>query len=134
VLLDGAHNAAGAATLARYLADEVRRPVKLVAGLSGQRPPNEVLAPLAGLIRAVYAAPVTKMVTVPPGAIVEWAQQCGLPARAFATPAEAFAAASAERQNNDVVVVAGSLYLVAAVRGLLRADAAWLLSDERESR
>jgi folylpolyglutamate synthase/dihydropteroate synthase len=42
--------------------------------------------------------------------------------------------ASAERQKEEVVVVAGSLYLVAAVRSLLCADAAWFLSDERESR
>lgn len=134
VLLDGAHNAAGAAALARYLADEVRRPVRLVAGLSGQRLPHEVLAPLAGLVRGVYAAPVTEGVAVPPAAIVDWARGRDLPASAFATPAEAFAAAALERQDDEVVVVAGSLYLVAAVREQLRADAAWFLSDERESR
>lgn len=134
VLLDGAHNAAGATALARYLTDEVRRPVRLVAGLSGQRPPHEVLGPLVGLVKAVYATPVAKMVVVPPGDIAEWAQQHGLPARAFATPAEAFAAASQARQGDEVVVVAGSLYLVAAVRSLLCADAAWFLSDERENR
>jgi dihydrofolate synthase/folylpolyglutamate synthase len=129
VLLDGAHNAAGAAALARYLTDEVRRPVRLVAGLSGQRIPGEVLAPLAGLVLGVYATPPSEGVAVPPDAIVAWAQEHGLPAGVFATPAEALAVAVGERQADEIVVVAGSLYLVAAVRGLLRADAAWSLSD-----
>ncbi|MHB8707418.1 MAG: bifunctional folylpolyglutamate synthase/dihydrofolate synthase [Desulfuromonadales bacterium] len=134
VLLDGAHNAAGAATLARYLADEVRRPVRLVVGLSGQRFPAEVLAPLADALCAVYAAPVPEGVVVPPESIVNWAQEYQLPARAFSSAAEAFAAALTAREAGDVVVVAGSLYLVAAVRGLLCADEAWSLSGGRASR
>lgn len=136
VLLDGAHNAAGAAALARYLADEVRRPVRLVAGLSGQRQPAEVLAPLVNarcLLQAVYAAPVPEGLSVWPEALVTWAQQSGLPARAFVTPDQAFGAAIAERNAEDVVVVAGSLYLVAAIRELLRADAAWSSSAGGEA-
>jgi dihydrofolate synthase/folylpolyglutamate synthase len=85
-------------------------------------------------VRAVYAVPVPEGVTVPPEAIVDWAQGSGIPARAFATPAEALAAASAGRQSEDVLVVAGSLYLVAAVRSLLRAGAFGFLSEVRESR
>lgn len=134
VLLDGAHNAAGAATLARYLADEVRRPVRLVVGLSGQRLPAEVLAPLADTLRAVYAAPVPEGVAVPPEEIVAWAQAYPLPARVFPSPAQAFAAAMSERETEDVVVVAGSLYLVAVVRGMLCEDGAWFLSEGRASR
>lgn len=132
VLLDGAHNAAGAASLAQYLSIEVRRPVRLVTGLSGQRRPEEVLTPLGGLVRDVYAtAPLAEGTAVTPATIVNWARQQGLPARPFATPAAAFAAAVGERQADEVVVVAGSLYLVAAVRDQLCADAAWSLSDMR---
>lgn len=133
VLLDGAHNAAGAAALAHYLMATVRRPVRLVVGLSGQRSPEEVLAPLAGLPLAVYATPVAEVDTVPASLLVRWADRHRLPAREYVSPGEALAAALAERQETEVVVVAGSLYLVAAVRGLLRA-AAWSLSDEREPR
>jgi dihydrofolate synthase/folylpolyglutamate synthase len=137
VLLDGAHNAAGAAALARYLAEEVRRPVRLVAGLSGQRRPEEVLDPLVAAgcsLRGLYAAPIPEGVAVPPESLVAWARQRRLPARAFAVPETAFAAALAERDAEDVVVVAGSLYLVAAVRGLLCADAVWSLSVGEEGR
>ena len=137
VLLDGAHNAAGAAALARYLTEEVRRPVRLVAGLSGQRRPEEVLDPLVAAgcsLRGLYAAPIPEGVAVPPESLVAWARQRRLPARAFAVPETAFVAALAERDAEDVVVVAGSLYLVAAVRGLLCADAVWSLSVGEEGR
>ncbi len=134
VLLDGAHNPAGAAALARYLADEVRRPVRLVAGLSGQRLPAEVFAPLAPLVRALYVTPVPDGVTVPAEVLAGWAWDAGVPARTFADPAAALAAALTDRQRDEVVVAAGSLYLVAAVRGLLCADAAWSLTDLKEGR
>jgi len=125
VLLDGAHNAAGAAALASYLADTVRRPVRLVAALSGQRCPAAVFAPLAetALLRTLYAAPVPEGATVAPETVAAWAQERSVPARTYATAAAAFAAATAERTGNEVVVVAGSLYLVAAVRALLVAAA-----------
>jgi dihydrofolate synthase/folylpolyglutamate synthase len=137
VLLDGAHNAAGAEALASYLVEEVRRPVRLVAGLSGQRRPDEVLGPLAAArcqLKGLYAAPVYEGVAVPPESLVAWARDCRFPARAFASPKMAIAAAVAERDAEDVVVVAGSLYLVAAVRELLCADAVWSLSAGGEGR
>jgi dihydrofolate synthase/folylpolyglutamate synthase len=119
VLLDGAHNAAGAAALARYLDETATRPVRLVAGLSGRRRPDAVLAPLRGQLRALYATAASEGAAVPPAELVAWAQQAELAARAFAAPAQALAAALAEREDGEVVVVAGSLYLVAAVRALL---------------
>jgi len=124
VLLDGAHNAAGAAALARYLAETVARPVRLVVGLSGSRRPDAVLAPLRGQLRALYATAVPEGVAVPPAELVAWAQQSELAARAFPAPDQALAAALAEREAGEVVVVAGSLYLVAAVRALLGGGAA----------
>ena len=120
ILLDGAHNAAGAAVLARYLAEEVRRPVRLVTGLSGQRRPEEVLAPLAGSLRGLYATPVPGgVVSVPVEQLLAWARHAQVPARAFSTEADALLAAMGEREEEEIVVVAGSLYLVAAVRGRL---------------
>jgi folylpolyglutamate synthase/dihydropteroate synthase len=62
---------------------------------------------------------VSEGAAVPPAELVAWAQQAELAARAFAAPAQALAAALAEREDGEVVVVAGSLYLVAAVRALL---------------
>jgi dihydrofolate synthase/folylpolyglutamate synthase len=129
VLLDGAHNASGAAALARYLVEEVRRPVRLVAALSGQRHPDEVLGHLKEQLLALYASPVPEgTTTVSAQVLSDWAHSEGIPARTFVSPTEALTAALAECEEGEVVVAAGSLYLVAAVRGQLCADAAWSLS------
>lgn len=134
ILLDGAHNAAGATVLARYLEVRVGRPVRLVVGLSGLRRPDEVLEPLAGMIDRIYAVPVPEVATVAPEELVGWARRRHLSAAAFSTPGAALAAALDGRHPSEPLVVAGSLYLVAAVRSLLCADAAWSLSVEREDR
>lgn len=134
ILLDGAHNAAGAMVLARYLKKQVGRPVSLIVGLSGQRRPDEVLDPLMGAVGRIYAVPVPGVATVAPGDLVGWAQRHHMPAAEFSTPEAAMAEALANRNTMEPLVVAGSLYLVAAVRSLLCADAAWSLSVEREDR
>jgi len=120
VLLDAAHNAAGAAALARYLDERGLRPVRLVAALTGHRRPEQVLGPLLGRIRSLHATTAPAGEPVPPEMLLDWARQVGLEAQPASTPAEALAGALSERQADEVVVVAGSLYLVAAVRGVLR--------------
>jgi dihydrofolate synthase/folylpolyglutamate synthase len=122
VLLDGAHNQAGATALAAYLKTEVRRPVRLVAGLSGKRSPDEVLTPLRGEVKALYVTPVPDVPTVATAPLVVWGEANAVPTQVFDAPGAALAAALAERSDDDVVVVAGSLYLVAAVRALLQTD------------
>ena len=119
VLLDGAHNRLGATALASYLQARGTGPVHLVAGLSGQRTPDEVLAPLLPVVTSLYVTPVPEVATVPPEAIAAWGETHGLLARTFAVPAPALAAALAACREEEIVVVAGSLYLVAAVRSLL---------------
>jgi len=120
VLLDAAHNAAGAAALASYLDERALQPVRLVAALTGGRRPGQVLGPLLGRIRSLYATTAPSGEPVPPEVLLAWARQVGLEAQPSATPAEALAVALSERQADEVVVVAGSLYLVAAVRAELR--------------
>jgi dihydrofolate synthase/folylpolyglutamate synthase len=122
VLLDGAHNRLGAVSLAAYLQRRIRRPVRLIAALSGQRNPDEVLAPLLAEVKALYLTPVPEVVTVPLSVLATWGETHGMPAQIFATPAAALAKALTERENDEIVVVAGSLYLVAAIRTLLIND------------
>ena len=121
VLLDGAHNRLGATSLAAYLKGAIDRPVRLLAGLSGQRDPDQVLAPLLPAVKALYVTPVPEVATVPVAALKAWGDGHGLPVEAFDTPVAALAAALRARGKDEVVVVAGSLYLVAAVRTLLLA-------------
>jgi dihydrofolate synthase/folylpolyglutamate synthase len=138
VLLDGAHNPAGAATLAEALDDQAPflRPGR----------PTLVLAIMAdkdvdGIIRALCESTLLRearvVCTTPAGGralaadllAARWASLAGWPAEAVAEPAAALDAALEE--GTGPVIVAGSLYLVGAVRAILVSDPVFL-PDPRE--
>lgn len=119
VLLDGAHNAAGAEALAGYLVERGVGALRLVTGLSGQRRPAEVLDPLRPWLDTLYFAEIPEVANVPGAELAAWADAHGIPHRHFAAPAAALEAALSESGEGETVVVAGSLYLVAAARAAL---------------
>lgn len=116
VLLDGAHNPAGAAALARALADlGLDRPTIVFGAMRGKRVADvlRALAPLEP--RLVFTRVDDPGAHDPADLAAAWRRLGGAPsARCAPTPAEALALA-----EGDPVVVAGSLYLVGAVRGMI---------------
>ena len=129
VLLDGAHNPAGAATLATAI-DELGpllRPGRatLVLAIMADKDVD-------GVIRALAASALLRearvICTAPPGGRAlpadrlasRWSALAGRPAEAIAEPAAALDAALAA--GDGPVVVAGSLYLVGAARAILVSD------------
>ena len=119
LLLDGAHNPAGAQALAAHLAARGGpRPVLLFAAMEDKD--------VAGLVGPL-AARVERAVAVRPDVsramdalrLAERVRDAGLPAEAAATPAAGLARARALAGPDGLVLVAGSLYLVGAVLGLL---------------
>jgi len=129
VLLDGAHNPAGAATLATAI-DELGpllRPGRatLVLAIMADKDVD-------GVIRALAASALLRearvICTAPPGGRAmpadrlasRWSALARRPAEAIAEPAAALDAALATREGP--VVVAGSLYLVGAARAILVSD------------
>jgi dihydrofolate synthase/folylpolyglutamate synthase len=126
VLLDGAHNAAGAAALRAYLDEFVRVPVTLVFGAMRDKPLAELgsllfpaaahlvltepqnprAAPVGDLVRAVPSPPPSSTITLAPEA------------------RDALALAGIHTPPGGVVCVSGSLYLVGEVRALLEAERA----------
>lgn len=114
VLLDGAHNPAGAAALARALRDlGVERPT-IVFGAMRAKDVRGVLLALAPLQPAFIFTRVDDPGASDPAELARIWSRIGGVARTAATPAEAL-----ERAEGDPVVVAGSLYLVGAVRGMI---------------
>ncbi|HSJ00651.1 MAG TPA: Mur ligase family protein [Patescibacteria group bacterium] len=114
VLLDGAHNPAGAAALARALADlGLRRPTIVFGAMRGKDVLGvlEALAPLEP--RFVFTRVEDRGALPPADLAAAWAP-IGGDARTAPDPAAALALA-----DGDPVVVAGSLYLVGAVRGMI---------------
>jgi dihydrofolate synthase/folylpolyglutamate synthase len=116
ILLDVSHNRAGIACLAQYLAEQNVSRIHLVTGLSGERNPTEILLPLVKYAAAVYAVPVSYGQSVPPVQVVAWAEQHNLPAFEYVSAVDGFTAALKGAKHNELVVVCGSLYLVAELR------------------
>ena len=115
VLLDGAHNPAGAAALAAALRDlGVRRPT-IVFGAMRTKRVGAVLRALAPIEPRFVFTRVDDPGAHEPASLAKmWSRTGGTAARTAPTPAAALAIADA-----DPVVVAGSLYLVGAVRGMI---------------
>ena len=115
VLLDGAHNPAGAAALTRSLrALGMRRPTIVFGAMRGKRVPDvlRALAPLRP--RFVFTRVDDPGAHDPTSLARAWRRITGNHAATAPTPREALL-----RANGDPIVVAGSLYLVGAVRGLI---------------
>jgi len=115
VLLDGAHNPAGAAALARALFDlGVTQPTIVFGAMRGKKV-HDVLRALAPLRpRFVFTRIDDPHAHEPAELERAWRAVGGGNSRTAATPREAMALA-----DGDPVVVAGSLYLVGAVRGMI---------------
>jgi dihydrofolate synthase/folylpolyglutamate synthase len=120
VLLDGAHNPDGAAALAAALEElGLRRPVVMFGAMRGKR--------VRGMLRALAALDPRFVFTrvADPGALAPaslartWRRVAprGRVPLTTPDPAEALERAAELRAGHDPVVVAGSLYLVGAVRG-----------------
>jgi len=124
VLLDGAHNVAGARALARSLADEFPAgPRVWVLGLLREKDPSEMIDALG--VRAEDAVIVCRPPSpraLDPQAIAEVLRARPEPPRAVEVrdePAEALALAREGAPEDAQVIVTGSLYLVGAARALL---------------
>ncbi len=130
VLLDGAHNAEGAATLVRALAEEFAgAPRTLVVGLLAQKDPAEMLEALGALEadQLILVRPPSPRGRDPDD-LADAAEALGV-ARDVIEVAEsvraAVGAAMLVTPDDGQIVVTGTLYLVGAARAILsgpRAD------------
>jgi dihydrofolate synthase/folylpolyglutamate synthase len=121
VLLDGAHNPAGAKALAAAFDDLDLREFPLVFGAMRGKRVSAVLRALAPLRPRPVFTRVADPGALPPDQLRRWwATAGGAGGRSAADPVTALeAAAHLRRRSGDPVVVAGSLYLVGEVRGML---------------
>ena len=117
VLVDGAHNAAGATALAGFLRETFARPLPIVLGVLRDKDVEAVVAALAGAAaRVVCTAPPSPRATPPEElASVVGRLAPGVPVERADSPAHAIELAG---RSGEPVVVAGSLYLAGAVRAL----------------
>lgn len=124
VLLDAAHNPAGAAALAAYLRGQGARDLTLVFGVMRDKDVRGMLGALAGGAPPLWGAVVC---TAAPGgraldaaALASLAQEAvgpQVPVAAIADPAAALAHA---QDRGRPVVAAGSIFLIGPLRDILR--------------
>lgn len=124
VLADGAHNPAGAAVLAaaleRYFPGTRRL---LVLGVSADKDIEGIVAALAPVVDRIYATEARQPRALARARIYEAARARGLRAQSIPKVEAAIRHAQRQRGPRDLVVVAGSLYVVAEARAALgRAD------------
>jgi len=122
VLLDGAHNAQGAAALAAALpALHPGRPVELVLGVLEDKDLDAIAAALAPAVRRIHAVAPPSARARPAAETAAAAIRAGLPAEVHGSLALALSRARTLAGAGGLVCVAGSLYLVGEAReGLAR--------------
>lgn len=122
IVVDGAHNPAGAAALAAALEGSFRvegEQIALVGMLEG-RDPMEVLRPLvgAGIQRVVAVAPVTPR-AMAAERVAEAARSLGVAAEVAPSVAGGVDAALSLVPDDGMLLATGSLYVVGEARALL---------------
>lgn len=118
ILLDGAHNAAGARALAAYLRQQGVERVLWVWGMKMDKDPAGLWSALGPLTTRVLATVPAGEQGHEPTTLAQLAQRHGVPATVFGAPQEALHSAMEQQQDNEIVLVAGSLFLVGALRSL----------------
>jgi dihydrofolate synthase/folylpolyglutamate synthase len=119
VVLDGAHNAAGAAVAAQTLADDfdVAGERILVVGLLAPRDPRSILEALdAATAHLVVACTPPSPRAVPASVVAAAAADLGVTAEVVPDVGRAVDRAISRATDDDAVLVAGSLYVVGEAR------------------
>jgi dihydrofolate synthase/folylpolyglutamate synthase len=122
VVLDGAHNPAGAAAAAEAVAEAFGGAAGrvLVVGLLQGKDPLEMLEAMeARGASALVACPAPSPRTLPPDDVAAAARTLGVDSETAGSVPEALARALAIASPNDLVLVSGSLYVVGAARAAL---------------
>ncbi len=126
VVLDGAHNPDGAEAAYRTLTEEFARLGSwvLVVGMLKGKDPTEMLKALgAEDFDAVICTAPDWSRAVPADEIAAAADALGISAEVVPTPAEALQRARAVTAADDLILVAGSLYVVGEARSAILAEA-----------
>ncbi len=119
VVLDGAHNAAGATALAKTLGGFAYRRLTLVLGILADKDWRGMIRRLAPPAHRVILTRPPEERAQAPEILAEEARRWSRNVEIVENPRQALRAALKGAGRDDLVCVAGSLYLVGAVRPLL---------------
>jgi len=119
LLLDGAHNPAGAQALAHALAAYSTRKKILVLGMMEDKDLHGVLQPLLQQVQQVITVSPLQERAIPAASLADRCRTAGTPATAADSVAAGLEAAQAAAKPGDLIIAAGSLFLVGELKALL---------------
>lgn len=120
VILDGAHNPAGAAALADALEESFTwDDLYLVAAVSSDKDVAGILDPLAPIVTRAFATRYRGARATDPDELASSCVAAGIPAQASPSIRDALGEAAGVAGDTDLILVTGSLFAVAEARTLL---------------
>ncbi len=122
ILLDGAHNPAGALILANYLREQKLSNLHLVFGCKADKLSAELLGNLLPFAAHVYVTEPPFHPAVSADVLLRQVKDAGVSGETFLDPVVALQVAIRERQAGEIILVAGSLLLAAVAREFLLPD------------
>lgn len=126
VILDGAHNPDGLATVKQTLDEAFARVGSwvLVVGFLDGKDPGEMLEALdAADFDAVIVCTPNWSRAIPADVVAKAAADVGIDTEIVADPIEAFRRARAVSSDEDLILVSGSMYIVGNIRSIARSVA-----------
>jgi dihydrofolate synthase/folylpolyglutamate synthase len=120
LVIDGAHNPAGAKALVAALPEAFSwKRLHLVIAVSANKDVDGIVAPLAGLSDRAYAAPNSSVRSGDAAWMGGALRRAGVPVEEFDSVEAALEAARESANEDDLILVTGSLYTVADARRAL---------------
>lgn len=119
LLLDGAHNPAGALALAEALADYQRTRILLVTGVCADKDIDLIYAPLAGLADRIFTVTPAVERGMQAKELSGFFSNLGFDSRSCGTVIDGIRAARKESRPGDLILVCGSLFVVGEVKAWL---------------
>jgi dihydrofolate synthase / folylpolyglutamate synthase len=120
IVLDGAHNPAGARAVAATLAEAFAwERLHLVIGVSANKDVDGIVAALAPLADEAHAVANSSARSAPAEVVVEALRRAGADPEVHASVAAGVDAARSAAAEDDLILVTGSLYTVADARRAL---------------
>ena len=120
IILDGAHNLMAARELAKFLGNNlVQRSITLVVGILDDKPYQSMLKSLLPVCSRVIVTRAKTDRALDPLRLFETAKKTLSDVRIVSDVAQAFKQAVAEADFNDVICIAGSLYVVGEAKAAI---------------
>ncbi len=119
LLLDGAHNPAGAAALAEALQDYSFSRLLLVTGVCDDKNIEQIYAPLLPLVDRVYTVTPAVERAMRDGMLTQFFRRQGVESEPCGSVVLGIARARRQASEHDLILVCGSLFIVGEVKAWL---------------